>query len=76
MPKKTSVAGSEFICHDVLEYPGEHDDIMIGFDTEAGMFVCLPQQGVLTNGLLEREQFGAALPASMGKASRLAAFKK
>ena len=38
MPKNANSAGSEFVCLDVLEYPEEHDDIMIGFDTEAGMF--------------------------------------
>ena len=38
MPKNAEIAGSEFICLNELEYPSEHDDIMIGFDTEAGMF--------------------------------------
>ena len=25
-----------FVCLDIPKYPGEHDDIMIGFDTELG----------------------------------------
>ena len=26
----------DFVCIDTPEYPGEHDDIVIGFDTEEG----------------------------------------
>ena len=29
-------ASADFICLDMPEYPGEHDDITIGFDAEAG----------------------------------------
>ena len=31
-----------FVCLDVVEYPGEHDDVTIGFDTQAGTFPLLP----------------------------------
>jgi len=27
-----------FVCLDVVEYPGEHDDVTIGFDTQTGTF--------------------------------------
>lgn len=49
----------EFVCLDLLEYAGEHDDIFIGFNTEE-----------------QRDEFGRALPASMGKASRMTTFMK
>ncbi|MCJ1421629.1 hypothetical protein MMC32_007995 [Xylographa parallela] len=49
----------EFVCLDLLDYAGEHDDIVIGFNTEE-----------------QRDEFGRALPASVGKASRMTSFMK
>lgn len=45
MPKPKKEGGAsdhEFVCLDVPEYPGEHDDITIIFETESGMFFPLP----------------------------------
>ena len=40
IPRETD--GAEFVCLDMPEYPGEHDDITIGFDSEKGKSgVCL-----------------------------------
>jgi len=36
LPKKATEPGSNFVCLDTPEYPSEHDDITIGFDSEAG----------------------------------------
>ena len=36
MPKTEKDEGCQFVCLDSPEYPAEHDDIMIGFDTEEG----------------------------------------
>lgn len=36
MPKTEKQIDWEFVCLDILEYAAEHDDIVIGFDTEAG----------------------------------------
>ncbi|KAI2791969.1 hypothetical protein POX_b01998 [Penicillium oxalicum] len=36
LPKKDEDAASDFVCLDMPEYPIEHDDIGIAFDTEAG----------------------------------------
>ncbi|MCJ1476277.1 hypothetical protein MMC13_004943 [Lambiella insularis] len=36
LPKTAEKADWEFVYLDLLEYPAEHDDIVIGFDTEAG----------------------------------------
>ena len=36
LPKTEEIADNDFLCLDLPEYAGEHDDIMIGFDSEAG----------------------------------------
>ena len=77
---------SEFVCLDIPEYPGErkheheHDDIMIGFDDEEGkkmtgyryMLLQMPTDVPY----LERDRFGAALPAAVGRFSRLGALRR
>lgn len=37
LPKSPEDPERDFLCLDVLDYPGEHDDITIGFDNEEGM---------------------------------------
>ncbi|MCJ1464587.1 hypothetical protein MMC07_003200 [Pseudocyphellaria aurata] len=37
LPKIGDEANKDFVCLDIPEYPGEHDDITIGFEVEAGM---------------------------------------
>ena len=36
LPKKSTEPNHEFLCLDMPEYPGEHDDITIGFESAAG----------------------------------------
>ena len=36
LPKDGDDIHKEFVCIDMPEYPGEHDDILIGFDSEEG----------------------------------------
>ena len=36
LPKREEVLDRAFVSLDLLEYPGEHDDIVIGFDSEDG----------------------------------------
>ena len=36
LPKDESDPKKEFVCLDMPEFPGEHDDIIIGFDNEQG----------------------------------------
>ena len=36
LPKKTTEPTSDFVCLDMPEYPSEHDDVAIGFETETG----------------------------------------
>ena len=37
-PKGERDENRDFLCLDMPEYPGQHDDIAICFDTEEGMF--------------------------------------
>lgn len=37
LPKGDGHQYREFLCLDMPDYPGQHDDIAIGFDTEDGM---------------------------------------
>lgn len=34
MPKSGDLPNRDFVCLDIPEYPGEHDDITLGFDSE------------------------------------------
>ena len=36
LPKREEALDWEFVSLDLVEYPGEHDDIVIGFDAEDG----------------------------------------
>ncbi|EFE32786.1 uncharacterized protein ARB_00244 [Trichophyton benhamiae CBS 112371] len=36
LPKNSDDESADFVCLDMPEYPGEHDDITIGFDSENG----------------------------------------
>ena len=38
LPKPGNDVASRFVCLDIPEYPGEHDDITIGFDSEQGIY--------------------------------------
>lgn len=42
LPKKPTEENSDFMCLDMPEYPSEHDDITVGFESEAGMFSSVP----------------------------------
>ncbi len=41
LPKAEEVDGRDFVCLDLPDYPGEHDDIHITFDTREGEFIVL-----------------------------------
>ena len=40
MPKSSKEVDWDFLCLDAPEYPAEHDDIVVGFDTESGLLIC------------------------------------
>lgn len=39
LPKGPNDKSADFVCLDMPEYPGEHDDITIYFDSNAGKFL-------------------------------------
>lgn len=39
LPKGESDPARDFVCLDSPDYPGEHDDIVIGFDSEQGIYL-------------------------------------
>lgn len=74
LPKTESGPKADFVCLDMPEYPSEHDDIMIGFDTEAGEKSLNPRDSFrkeITDRFPERDRFAGALPAAVNKPSRL-----
>ena len=77
LPKRPSEDNSDFICLDMPEYPGEHDDITIAFESEAGKDPPLlsPTLNVV-NDNIERDRFASALPAAVNKPSRLGSFRR
>ena len=36
LPKKSTELNHQFVCLDTPDYPSEHDDITIAFESEAG----------------------------------------
>ena len=75
MPKGQGDQTRNFVCIDLPEYPGEHDDITIGFDKEQGMLAYLPTM-VMTNASIDRDKFAEALPGPVSKMSRMASLRR
>ena len=81
LPKERSGGEVEtdagFVCLDMPEYPGEHDDITIYFENEAGkLTLFLISQGSCRLTLEELGKFIQALPASTKTASRMASVRR
>lgn len=55
-----------FVCLDEIEYPGEHDDILIMFDTAEGEFAITVFffKRMDANVMIARDRFADALPAA------------
>jgi hypothetical protein len=53
-----------FVCLDEIEYPGEHDDILIMFDTAEGEFATSSFHRTDANMTTARDRFADALPAA------------
>ena len=75
MPKGEEDQTRDFVCLDMPEYPGEHDDITIGFDDEQGMRAHI-QTVVLINAAVDRDKFAEALPGPVSKMSRMASLRR
>jgi hypothetical protein len=77
LPKKDDDPSSDFVCLDMPEYPIEHDDIAIAFDTEAGKFQLTPSSRYTTNHkYLDRSSFKVALPGSVREPSRMGSLRR
>ncbi|KAL0938970.1 uncharacterized protein CTRU02_205580 [Colletotrichum truncatum] len=59
-----------FICIDMPDLPGEHDDISLLFENEAGKFLRVEWTRVIANVRTERDRLCQCLPAPVKGASR------
>jgi hypothetical protein len=53
----------KFVCLDEIEYPGEHDDILIQFDSKESKHIHSSSR-VYADGRIARDVFASALPAA------------
>ena len=75
MPKGEEEQTRDFVCLDLPEYPGEHDDITIGFDNEQGTRAHLPTM-VMTDTITDKDKLAEALPGPVSKMSRMASLRR
>lgn len=76
LPKGNEDPHHDFVSLDLPTYPGEHDDILIGFTDEAGKSAPSIPTWLKANISSERDKFAGQMPATVGKASRLASLKR
>src|SRR4051794_39878410 len=80
LPKANDAENKDFVCLDMPEYPAEHDDIVVSFNSENGKL----DKSILNNTstrtvpltAAEAERFKRALPASISKMSRMASMNR
>lgn len=66
----------DFVCLDMPEYPGEHDDISIGFESENGISTAIPGEGRKLIFCVDRDTFANTLPATVTQLSRLESLRR
>lgn len=78
LPRGETEAHHAYICVDMPQYPGEHDDITIGFESENGMSHTprKPARGGITNAATDRDVFSRALPGPVNQLSRIGSLRK
>lgn len=77
LPKKDDDAASNFVCLDMPEYPIEHDDLTITFDSEVGtFFLGMFVMSDYTKRYLDRTNFKVALPGSVREPSRMGSLRR
>ena len=77
LPKGEEDQTRDFVCLDMPEYPGEHDDITIGFDNEQGRsHVPHIVRCLATDSIIDRDKFGESLPAPVNTISRMASLRR
>lgn len=80
LPKTEEDTSSDFLCLDLPEYPIEHDDISIAFDSEAGKPAFLPYELRPTlnryTDRTDRSNFQTAAPGSIREQSRIGSLRR
>ena len=77
LPKKDGDPASNFVCLDMPEYPIEHDDLTITFDSEVGTsFLGMFAMIDCTNNYPDRTNFKVALPGSVREPSRMGSLRR
>jgi hypothetical protein len=76
LPKTEDDPASDFVCLDMLEYPSEHDDITIAFDSEAGMLSCVSGSRSTLTISIDRSAFQAAVPGTVREPSRMGSLRR
>lgn len=77
LPKKDDDPASNFVCLDMPEYPIEHDDLTITFDTEAcGLYLSGLCCALANFSSVARASFKAALPGSVREPSRMGSIRR
>jgi hypothetical protein len=77
LPKKDENPASNFVCLDMPEYPIEHDDLTITFDTEAcELYISASYCSFANFVSTARASFKAALPGSVREPSRMGSIRR
>ncbi len=81
LPKVESDPARDFLCLDLPEYPGEHDDIILGFDNGQGkhfkrLIGSIAAVKIWIDQYAERDRFANTLPAPVNKMSRMASLRR
>ena len=80
LPKSESDPARDFVGLDMPEYPGEHDDIVIGFDNDQGKqskrLFGLTMRMTRADQAVDRDTFAHILPAPVNKMSRMASLRR
>lgn len=80
LPKGDLDSTRDFVCLDMPEYPGEHDDIIIGFDNEQGRrlkkLTGSRAKEFWANQAADRDKFTQELPAPVNKISRMVSLRR
>lgn len=86
LPKPDDDPSAGFVCLDMPEYPGEHDDITIAFDSESGKYIyiymsrhCYYFPAMLIYSFFsftDRAEFQTVMPASVKEPSRMGSLRK
>ncbi|KAI9861376.1 MAG: hypothetical protein M1813_005273 [Trichoglossum hirsutum] len=78
LPKGEGASNTGFVCLDMPEYPGEHDDITIAFDSASDQkYPARPHTDACTTAPTDRDKFQDSLPADVTRSSsRISALRK